>query len=90
MPSIQEILHLLVLSFFMGCAYKAVTAKVKRRLTTLLVSLLLALPFYLALQETPPHVSAPYYPWGAVLPLSIGVIEAVRMSPKPKRLNVRQ
>lgn len=88
MQGVLEILHLLVFSFFIGCAYNAVTGKVKRRFTTLLMSLLLALPFYLALQETPPRVSALYYPWGVVLPLSIGVTEALRVSSKTKRTTV--
>jgi hypothetical protein len=33
MQGVLEILHLLMLSFFMGWAYKAVTGKVKRRFT---------------------------------------------------------
>jgi hypothetical protein len=85
MPATLELVHLLVLSFFLACAYKALTGKVKQRFTTFLVSLTLALPFYFLLQGNPLNLTAPYYPWGAVLPLSIGVIEALRVHPKTRR-----
>jgi hypothetical protein len=77
-----ELLHLLCLAFFIGCAYKALTGKVKRRLAVLFMSSLLALPFYLVLTATPSNLSLPSYPWTAVLPLSIGMMEALRIKPK--------
>jgi hypothetical protein len=85
MPATLELVHLVILSFFVGCAYKALTGKVKQRLTTFLVSLTLALPFYFLLQGNSLSLAAPYYPWGAVLPLSVGVIEALRVRPKIRR-----
>jgi hypothetical protein len=77
-----ELLHLLCLAFFISCAYRAVTGGVKRRLAVLVMSSLLALPFYLVLTATPSHLSLPSYPWSAVLPLSIGMMEALRVKPK--------
>lgn len=89
MPDVMELMHLLILAFFLGCAYKAVTGKVKQRLTSLLVSLVMALPFYLVPHENSSHLDAPYYPWGAVLPPSIGVIEALRVRPKKKEAETK-
>jgi hypothetical protein len=83
MQGVLEILHLLMLSFFMGWAYKAVTGKVKRRFTfglTVLSSVA---------RDTTTGVST-LLSLGCGAALSIGVIEALRVGPKTKRLNVRQ
>jgi hypothetical protein len=80
-----ELLHLLCLAFFISCAYRALTGRGKRRLAVMLMSSLLALPFYLVLTATPSNLVLPSYPWSAVLPLSIGVTEALRVKPKRRR-----
>jgi hypothetical protein len=80
-----ELLHLLCFAFFIGCAYQALTRGVKRRFATFVMSVLLALPFYFVLTATPSNLSLPSYPWCAVLPLSVGMIEALRVTPKRRR-----
>jgi peptidoglycan/LPS O-acetylase OafA/YrhL len=89
MSATTEVMHLVIFAFFLAAAYKATIGKVKGRLTTLVMSLLLALPSYLLLEENVLHLDVPYYPWGAVLPLSIGVVEALRVRPRTKRVNIK-